>query len=303
MNVLLIGHGYLGSALAERLHESGTTVAAASRGATPGPAWPVIECDVGDRLSVESLRDRLDWQPDAIVHCASSSRGGAEAYRAVFVDGITHLRAVFRDTPVLFTSSSSVYGQTDGSVVEEDAPTEPDRETSRLLLEAERLVLDGGGCALRLAGIYGPGRSIYLRRLFEGTATIEEVESGSAGPGPSVAGRFINQVHRDDAVSAIALLLEKGPEVYGGRIFNVADDFPLTQPVCYSYLAALFDRPRPPAAPPDLERKRAWTHKIVSNRALREVGWRPEFPSFLDAVEKDPRLVPSIRDLVAKDPG
>ena len=39
-------------------------------------------------------------------------------------------------------------------------------------------------------------------------------------------------------------------------------------------------------------------HKIVSNAALRATGWAPRFPSFLSAVEEDPRLVRSIRESI-----
>jgi hypothetical protein len=49
-------------------------------------------------------------------------------------------------------------------------------------------------------------------------------------------------------------------------------------------LAALFQKPLPPSGPKDLDRKRGWTHKQVSNAKLLASGWRPKFPSFADAV-------------------
>jgi hypothetical protein len=48
----------------------------------------------------------------------------------------------------------------------------------------------------------------------------------------------------------------------------------------------MFSRPLPPGGPGDFTRKRAWTHKRVSNHKLLDTGWQPEFPSFLDAAEK-----------------
>ena len=48
-------------------------------------------------------------------------------------------------------------------------------------------------------------------------------------------------------------------------------------------LSKIFSRPLPPSGPRDLNRKRGWTHKQVSNEKLRATGWQPEFPSFLDA--------------------
>ncbi|MEX2580163.1 MAG: NAD-dependent epimerase/dehydratase family protein [Verrucomicrobiales bacterium] len=289
--VLLIGHGYLGSNLAQTLGYKGFALAAVNRAVQENDTYPVLAGDVALLESVEALRDQLPFsRPDAIVHCASSGRGGAEAYRAVFVDGVANLQAVFPDIPVLMTSSTSVYGQTDGSVVNERSPTSPERETSRLLCEAEERVRAGGGIALRLAGIYGPGRSVHLERILDGSATIESGE-------PS---RYLNQIHRDDATGAIVHLLRQGVAAHSGSIFNVSDDSPLTQRQCYESMADFFDLPIPPEAPPDKNRKRAWTNKIVDNSALHATGWQPAYPSFIDALHKDERLVPSIRRQIAQ---
>lgn len=291
-SVLIIGHGYVGTALAGHLWSAGSPIAAVNRGTDSTTPYPVISGDVSAIESLASLPGLLPFSgPDVIVHCASSSRGGTDSYRAVFIDGLKNLRKVFPGVPVIFTSSSSVYGQTDGSVVDETSPATPDRETSRLLCEAEALAREGGGIALRLAGIYGPGRSVHLRKLLEGTATIDEGE----------VSRYLNQIHRDDAVSAIDHLIHSGVAGHGGGLFNVVDDCALTQRECYEALASFFSLPMPPTTPPNLDRKRAWTNKIVSNAALRATGWRPRYPSFLDAVNDDPLLVRSIREQITAE--
>lgn len=285
---LIIGHGYIGSTLAQLLAYEGFPVAAVNRTTSENESYPILEADVSVLESVQLLKDRLPFAPEVIVHCASSGRGGAEAYRAVFLDGVKHLQTVFPGVPILLTSSSSVYGQTDGSVVTEESPTEPDRETSRILCEAEQKVCENAGIALRLAGIYGPGRSVHLKKMLEGTATIESGE-------PS---RYLNQIHRDDAAGAIVHLLRQGVGTYAGRIFNVSDDKPITQRECYETMADFFDLPVPPEAPPDKNRKRAWTNKIVDNSALRTTGWELRYPGFVDALHTDERLVPSIREQI-----
>lgn len=287
--ILIVGHGYIGAALGRRLAERGDAVTAVNRDPDESAPHPVVQGDVSDRDSLEELRGRLDAAPDAIVHCASSSRGGPDAYRAVFLDGLSHLASVFPETPVFFTSSTSVYGQTGGEVVTESSETAPARETSRILVEAEELARSGGGTALRLAGIYGPGRSVYLQRILDGTAKIE------AGP----VSRLVNQVHRDDVVGAIVHLIDADPEVTGGETFNVVDDHPMTQRECYQRLAYLLDLAIPPEGSPDPNRKRAITSKAVSNAALEGTGWQPIYSSFFDAVENDPELLPSIREIVS----
>jgi len=260
MKLLLVGNGYLGEAIADRFRRQGMEVMPVSLSGGDG----VIACDVSDIHAVMALPEA-----DAAIHCAASGRGGgAEAYQRVYVDGCRNLAERYAGKPLLYTSSSSVYGQTDGSLVTEDSPAEPDRETGRLLLAAEGLVLQSGGIVARLAGIYGPGRSVILNKFLSGDAVIEE--DGR---------RFLNQIHRDDAADAIfCLLMSRARGVY-----NVCDSRPLTQVECYQGLSELFGRPLPPTGPRDLNRKRGWTHKQVSNAKLRATGWEPQFPCFLDA--------------------
>lgn len=264
MKLLLIGHGYLGQAITREFREHGWEVAATSLSGSE----ETISCDIGNPDDVATLPT-----VDFIVHCAASGRGGAEAYQRVYVDGCRNLIGKFPGVPLLFTSSTSVYAQIDGSVVTEESPAIPDRETGNLLLAAEKITLDSGGTVARLAGIYGPGRSVILKKFLSGEAIIEE--DGR---------RFLNQIHRDDAARAIFHLAEMNAT----GVFNVSDSTPLSQLACYQALAAIFQKPLPPSGPRDLNRKRGWTHKQVSNEYLRETGWEPRFPSFIDAITAQP---------------
>ena len=207
---------------------------------------------------------------DALVDCVSSGRGGGpEAYRRVYLEGARNLCAAFRATRFVYTGSTSVYAQTDGSVVDEGSLAEPDRETGRILRETEGVVLAAtGGTVARLAGIYGPGRSILLGKFLAGAAVVE-------GDG----GRWLNQIHRDDAAAALFRLAQ--PDAPPG-IYNVADGSPLTQLELYRALAAEFDRSLPPQGPEDRNRKRGWTSKRVACGRLRALGWQPRWASFPD---------------------
>jgi nucleoside-diphosphate-sugar epimerase len=261
MKLLLIGHGYLGRETGRVFRAHGWEVIPVSLSGGGG----ALACDVGDAAAVARLP-----AADAIVHCAASGRGGAEAYQHVYVQGCSNLTKAFPQVPLLFTSSTSVHAQADGSIVTEDSPAIPDRETGRLLLDAENLTLAAGGTVARLAGIYGPGRSVILKKFLSGEAVIEE--DGR---------RFLNQIHRDDAARAIFHLVTSRAT----GVFNVSDSKPLSQLECYQALSRMFNRPLPPSGPRDLNRKRGWTHKQVSNAKLRASGWEPEFASFLDAVK------------------
>ncbi len=260
MKLLLIGHGFLGQAITREFRENAWDITATSLSG----GNDTLVCDVGNPADLLNLT-----MPDFIVHCAASGRGGAEAYQKVYVDGCRNLADRFPGVPLLFTSSTSVYAQTDGSVVTEQCLAIPDRETGRLLLEAEQITLTAGGIVTRLSGIYGPGRSMILKKFLGGEAIIEE--DGR---------RFLNQIHRDDAARAILHLAASNIR---GEIFNLSDSTPLSQLSCYEQLSKIFHKPLPPSGPRDLDRKRGWTHKQVSNKKLRETGWLPQFTSFLDA--------------------
>ena len=279
MHLLLCGHGYLGQAISRDFLAAGWEVTALSRSGDDGS----LACNLSAADDVDSLQVR----PGFIVHCASSGRGGADAYRAVYLDGCRHLLDRFPGVPLLYTSSTSVYAQTDGSVVTEESPAIPDRETGSILRATEDLVLSNGGLITRLSGIYGPGRSVILKKFLSGEAVIEE--DGR---------RFLNQIHRDDAAAAILHLAclqstigNPQSTIVNHRLFNLSDSHPLSQLACYEKLSSLFHRPLPPTGPRDPDRKRGRTHKQVGNAKLRATGWEPRYPSFLDAVES---IVPSL---------
>ncbi|MBL9114278.1 MAG: NAD-dependent epimerase/dehydratase family protein [Verrucomicrobiaceae bacterium] len=282
--ILIVGCGYLGETLADDLHGRGHQVLGVTHSAESAgrlsetKPWRAIACDISDGAAVSKLGNE---PVKTVIHCASSSRGGPDAYRRVFLEGLNHLRETFPSAHLLFTSSTSVYTQVDGSLVDEDTPCQPQRETGRILQEAEQFVLAQNGTVARLAGIYGPERSVVLKNLLLKEAKIE----GNDGQG-----RLLNQIHRDDAVSAIRLLVED--RVSG--VFNVVDSTAQTQRELYTLLAAKFNAPMPPVAEPNHERKRPYTHKAVSNNKLRALGWRPEYPGYMDAIDRDPLLASSI---------
>ncbi len=286
-HILVVGCGFLGRRLASRLHRFGARVTglvhreSSAAELQAAHSWDVVCADVARSTDLARLHAGLDTPVTRVIHCASSGRGGAEAYRAVFLEGCRLLRAEFPDAPLLFTSSTSVYAQIDGEWVDETSAAEPGRETGRLLRQAEDLVLEAGGTVARLGGLYGPGRSHVLRKLLDGSAAIE---------GNGDEGRYLNQIHIEDAASAIVWLAGHTE----GGLFNVVDDHPETQRQCYSWLAPMFQCKLPPAVPADPDKKRGWTHKRVVNRKLREAGWQPHYPSYRSAIKGDPELVPSI---------
>jgi nucleoside-diphosphate-sugar epimerase len=280
--ILIAGCGYVGQAVADLFHAAGWTVegwthSAESAARLSANPYPVRGVDVSRRAQVAEHGGMFD----AVIHCASSRGGDTETYRQVYLDSARNLLETFPGSKLLFTSSTSVYAQSDSSWVMEESETKPVRETSRILLETEKLVLDQRGIVARLAGIYGPRRSALLSKFLEGTAIIDPEND-----------RFVNQVHRDDIATALFFLL--GREVEGAQICNVVDDQPILQSECYRWLAQRLNRPLPPIGKSKGPRKRGDSNKRVSNAKLRRLGWTARYPTFVEAMEKS--ILPSFAD-------
>lgn len=269
--VVIAGCGFLGEAAAGLFLKNGWRVAGLCATRETASRLASRPFDVRALDISKPFEAPAGWRnAELLVHCASSGGGDADAYRAVYRDGLANALAAFAPGRVIFTGSTSVYDQRDGGWVDETSPAEPIRETGKILLEAEAIALGAGGCVARLGGIYGPGRSMFLKKIQEGSAVLEEG-----------GGRHINLIHRDDAARALLALAD--PRVPGG-IYNVVDDTPSTQRVLYGWIADFFKCPMPPEGPVDPNRRRGMNDKRVSNRKIRQIGWRPEFPSFRNAL-------------------
>lgn len=265
-SALVVGCGYVGRELALGLARDGWAVTGwvrteASALALRAEGLRMIAADAAEEASWAGVPRDFTMA----VLCAATRGGTAEDYRRVYLEGMRRMAGhVARGARLVFTSSTSVYGQDDGSWVTEECAAEPDSETARVLLEAERVCLGAGGAVARVAGIYGPGRSGPLRLLRAGDVRV-----------PPGGGRWMNQIHRDDVASALRFLGERG----AAGIFNVADDRPVRQGEFYAWLAGRLGLP-PPAAGPGAPSRRGFTDKRVCNRKIRALGWEPRYRSF-----------------------
>jgi nucleoside-diphosphate-sugar epimerase len=277
--VLIAGCGYVGEAAANAFHQKGWgvegwTATAESAAKLSDRPYPVRAVDITDHSAVSAALGEFD----VVIHCVSSRGGDEEQYRRLYFEGAQNLLRVFPRATLLFTSSTSVYAQTNGSVVDEASPAEPRHEKGKILRETEELVLAADGIVVRLGGIHGPHRSFFLSRLLEGRTPAEGND------------RLINQIHRDDIVSALLLLADRRADCLG-EIFNVVGDQPVKASDAYEWLSARLGRPLVSDAAYAPKRKRGGGNKQVSNRKLRALGWEPRYPDFESAMTES--ILPS----------
>lgn len=279
MRVLIVGCGYVGTPLGALLVKLGHEVWGLRRSAAALEELKAagIQLLVGDVTNPESLKT-LPCPFDWVVNCVASAGGGPEDYRQVYLAGTRNLLTWLAPTPpkkFVYTSSTSVYGQDDGSPVKETSPTEPDADTAKVLVETEKTLLTAFQQAkfpaviLRVAGIYGPERGHLFKQYLRNEARIE-------GQGE----RFINMIHRDDLVTIIIAALKSGRP---GEIYNAVDDEPVAQIHFFRWLSETLGKWMPPHSEAELPttRKRGVTNKRVQNRKLKmELGCPFKYPNF-----------------------
>ena len=279
MRVLIVGCGYVGLPLGAELVRQGHEVFGVRRTNATGAELKSagirpVAADITRPDELARLPAPFDW----VVNCVSSNQGGVEEYRQVYLNGTRNLIEWLTPAPprkYVYTSSTSVYGQTDGALVKETSPTEPASETGKVLVAAEKLLLGATAerkfpaVILRVAGIYGPGRGHLFLQYLRNEAKI-------AGQGE----RLINMIQRDDLVGIIIAALKNGRP---GEIYNAVDDEPVAQVHFFRWLSETLGKWMPPfaAEPENGDRKRGVTNKKVSNRRLKmELGYQFEYPTF-----------------------
>lgn len=262
MRVLIAGCGDVGNVLAERLLQDGHTVFGLKRDVSTLPDGVLaIASDLTQPASLADLPANLNW----LVFMPTPEQRTEAAYKDIFIQGWTNLWNALPQPPhhCLLVSSTSVYAQSDGSWVNEQAASSPDKFNGRVLLEMEALarVCCKGTVVARLSGIYGPGRE----RLIQAASSADAVKYEANG--------FNNRIHIDDAGAALAhlLCLDNPKELY-----LVSDDLPVAKYDVVSWLAKKTGHP----APARLPLQGAASGKRVSNQRLRESGYRFKYPDY-----------------------
>jgi nucleoside-diphosphate-sugar epimerase len=278
MRVLIVGCGYVGLPLGAELIRIGHDVFGLRRNpaAQSDLKSAGIQPLLGDITKTETLA-KLPREFDWVVNCVAAG-GNAENYRQTYLEGTKNLIDWLAPNPpkkFICASSTSVYGQNDGLQVKESSVTDPLAETSKILVETEKLLSDAmaqkkiPAVVLRVAGIYGPKRGHRFKQFLKNEAKIE-------GDGS----RFLNMIHRDDVIGCIIAALKNGR---AGEIYNAVDDEPVSQKNFFEWLAGTLGKYPPPSVPenPNKSQKRGVTNKRVSNRKLKmELGYQFKYPNF-----------------------
>lgn len=231
--MLIVGCGYTGLEVAQRLTFKGVPVVGTTRSVerstvirTRGASSILL--DMSDLTPLQKVRGRLK----AIIHMAPPIRQDDGSY----IDHTSKLLEWASEESLerfIYVSSTSVYGNHGGAVVDEHSPCEPDSPRGRKRREIEKIVLSSGlpSMVVRPSGIYGAGRSM-LHRL--AAQKYRLVGGGHA---------YTNRIHVKDLAAILEGALDHGEP---GSVYLASDASPTTQKELVETLMGEFGVPHPP---------------------------------------------------------
>jgi hypothetical protein len=229
--LLIFGAGYTGLAIAREAARRGISAAITSRGA---PAMPKGVACVDFEQAGPAIADAR------FLISTAAPAGDRDPVLARWGTEIGAAPAVWRG----YLSATGVYGNHDGGWVDEDTPPRMDSARAARRVAAEQAwITNAAGRPLdviRLAGIYGPGRS-----------ALDEVRAGRARRVVK-PGHAFGRIHRDDIAAGVLAAIAHPPS--GTRILNFTDDEPTESAVVLTEAARLLGR----KAPPEVSFEAAW---------------------------------------------
>lgn len=237
-HILIAGCGYVGQRLASRLRERYEVTAlvrsAESAALLKSSGLPAIALDFDRVRAGAAVPERLDQE--AIVYLTPPPAMGESDLR---LDRFLQLATVPPKTFV-YISTTGVYGDTAGGIVDESSPLQPRTDRARRRISAEEMTRVWCSerrvrrVVLRVPGIYGPQR-LPLERLRRREAVVSERDAGVS-----------NRIHVDDLVEACVQAIVN-PEARG--VYNVTDGMPLSSTTFLNRVATLAGLPCPPQVP------------------------------------------------------
>ncbi|MEM7423056.1 MAG: SDR family oxidoreductase [Pseudomonadota bacterium] len=268
--LLSFGHGYSAQALTRKLAPQGWQMAGTSRSAARA-------ADIR-RSSAEPLvwpgTDIMPWLDRAthILISAGPDQDGDPVLRELGTE-IAARAGQFEWAGYL--STTGVYGDRGGAMVDETSPCKPSTERGQRRLDAENAWQAVPGLAphiFRLAGIYGPGRGPFAK-----------VRAGTARR-IIKPGQVFSRIHVDDIARVLAASIDRPNP---GAIYNLCDDHAAPPEDVIAHAATLLGLPPPPAVDFDnadmspMARSFYAESKRVSNRRIREeLGVSLAYPDY-----------------------
>ena len=283
--VLIVGCGDVGLRVAKLLRDRWRLLALTS---SPGRVAELRQLGIvpitGDLDGPASL-GRLADLADAVLHLAPPPSSGATDPRTANL--VAALGRSGRLRRLVYVSTSGVYGDCGGALVDETRAVNPATDRARRRVDAEQRLRHFGRHAgvavsiLRVPGIYAIGRAggDPRERLARGTPVLSAADDVHT-----------NHIHADDLARACIAALHRGRSQ---RAINIADDSDLKMADYFDLAADLFGVPRPPrlarsdavsAMSPMQMSFLSESRRLVNARMKRELRLVLRYPTVADGL-------------------
>lgn len=259
VDLLVLGCGYAGRAVARRGREAGRRVAATVRSEERAAALRAegFDVHVAPRLEAADLAPLVGAETQVVI--AFPPDGETDARIAPALSGA---RAI------TYVSSTGVYGERRGVIDDTTPLPDPPPARAARILAAEALYRALGATVLRCPGIYGPDRGLH-RRIARGEHRI-----------PGDGSRTLSRIHIEDLAS-FALAAERAP----GETFVVGDRTPAPHREVVAFVCESRGLPLPPTVPLEEVHETLRADRAVdSSRAIATLGVILRFPSYRDGM-------------------
>tara|TARA_R110002096_G_scaffold434832_5_gene658212 strand:+ start:11587 stop:12441 length:855 start_codon:yes stop_codon:yes gene_type:complete len=265
----ILGCGYVGRRLATALLGDGHEVTVTSRTdegrqalATALPQARALCYRMGETIENCS-------QYDVLVISSAPDDTAPEPEKAV-------AEQLSQEQRLLYLSTTGVYAQAFGAEVADDFTIAPGSERSmrRLCVEESLSSCHPSTIALRISGIYGPGRGVHMRMRHGNYRLI------------GAADTLVSRIYVDDLVDAIVLL--GTADALAHKTFVIGDDEPTTAEKHAKGIAKALGLPMPPTVAAEevseAVRTMLGADRKVTPQRLHALGWRAKHPSWREGL-------------------
>jgi nucleoside-diphosphate-sugar epimerase len=274
--LLIFGFGYTGTAIGLAAAEAGFVVTGTSRqaGATGPAGITIIPFAEAEQAIAEATH---------IVATAAPDEGGDPAL-ALYAEAIARAPAL---RWIGYLSSTGVYGDRGGDWVDEASPPAPTSRRATARRAAEE-AWEAAGAArsipvdiIRLAGIYGPGRSPF-----------DDLRAGRARR-IDKPGHAFGRIHRTDIAEGTLAAMRQSDPLHGTRVLNFNDDLPAEPALVIEEAARLLGMPPPPLVPfaeaeagmtPMGRSFWAESRRVSSARTQAALGYAWRYPTYKEGL-------------------
>ncbi|EGK88690.1 SDR family oxidoreductase [Microcoleus vaginatus PCC 9802] len=270
MNAIIIGCGYVGSAVAQHWRNLGHVITATTTTQDRiGELQKVAnEAIVLKRCDEETLQTILQNQHVVFLSLAptANQQVDSDMYEETYLHTANNLVLALKHFPnikqLIYTSSCAVYGNSNGAWVSEHSPVAPANRHGEILHETEQVLLSASSqdlkvCIFRLGAIYGPDRE-FKKRLSKLAGTTR----------PGTGNHFTNWIHLDDIVSASELALAR--QLQG--VYNLVNDVPITARELFKQLCERYELPEVEWDGSDTTERS--NNRRISNQKLKAEGYQ-----------------------------